>query len=157
MPTSAQPPKAKQTKALAGSAAASGGDREGKGRGSNLARPIVTESATPAALALAARMIEQCPDPDRVARDLGAEVTGMAAAMLAGAQTKGPVGSSDRQLIGRILGAKWAQPREAAATKAAVSAELLDALSARLNGAHHGPARPVSVTAAGAEARKLGF
>jgi hypothetical protein len=81
-------------------------------------------------------MVEQCSDPECVARELGVSLTAAAEALLAGATLKGPMGVSSVSLIGRILGARWAQPVSPARSREddrqAFAARVSAALTARL-------------------------
>lgn len=125
--------------------------------GANLAGGEVPSQA---ALALAARMIQQTPDPEAVARDLGMDLAQAAETLIRGSKVLGPIGGQSLALIGRILRADWAGPRTAAGGTAERNAAILGALEARLNVALDGDRPQVRhdpVTAGGEKARKLPF
>jgi hypothetical protein len=93
------------------------------------------------ARALAALMLEQVADPDRIARDLGGSITQAAASLLASATAKGPAAIPSLAILGRIIGATWAEKRTEAGTKAAGNAALIAALQSALSQ----PREPVKV------------
>jgi hypothetical protein len=85
------------------------------------------------ARALAAMMIEQVSDPDRIARELGGSITQAAASLLASATAKGPAAIPSLAILGRIIGATWAEKRTEAGNKAAGNAALVAALQGALS------------------------
>ena len=102
------------------------------------------------ARALAAMMIEQTADQDRVARELGKSITLAAASLLASATAKGPAAIPSLAILGRIIGATWAEKRTEAGNKAAGNAALV----AALQGALSQPRDPVRVVASMPGGRK---
>jgi hypothetical protein len=85
------------------------------------------------ARALAALMLEQVADPDRIARELGGSITQAAASLLASATAKGPAAIPSLAILGRIIGATWAEKRTEAGNKAAGNAALVAALQSALS------------------------
>ena len=102
------------------------------------------------ARALAALMLEQVADPDRIARELGPSITQAAASLLASATAKGPAAIPSLAILGRIIGATWAEKRTEAGNKAAGNAALV----AALQGALSQPREPVKVVASTPRGRK---
>lgn len=85
------------------------------------------------ARALAALMLEQVADPERIARELGGSITQAAASLLASATAKGPAAIPSLAILGRIIGATWAEKRTEAGNKAAGNAALVSALQSALS------------------------
>ncbi len=102
------------------------------------------------ARALAAMMIEQTADQDRVARELGGSIMQAAASLLASATAKGPAAIPSLAILGRIIGATWAEKRTEAGNKAAGNAALVSALQSALSQ----PRDPVRVVASMPGGRK---
>lgn len=126
-----------------------------KGGGAN---PKTAGVPSQAALTLAAMMIEQVADPDRVAEHLGEALAGAAEALIQGASVKGPIGGQSLAMIGRILKADWSGTTTAARSNAERKSELLNRIEQRLAGVHAGQSAPpgrVTVTAVKAKAEKL--
>jgi hypothetical protein len=90
---------------------------------------------------LAALMLEQVADPNRIARELGGSITQAAASLLASATAKGPAAIPSLAILGRIIGASWAEKRTEAGNKAAGNAALVSALQSALSQ----PREPVKV------------
>jgi hypothetical protein len=105
--------------------------------GRNPVKGVVDDEAR----ALAAMMIEQVADPDRIARELGGSITQAAASLLASATAKGPSAIPSLAILGRIIGAQWAEKRTEAGSKAAGNAALVAALQSALSQ----PREPVKV------------
>lgn len=114
--------------------------------GKNPAKVVVDDQAR----ALAALMLEQVADPERIARELGPSITQAAASLLASATAKGPAAIPSLAILGRIIGATWAEKRTEAGNKAAGNAALV----AALQGALSQPREPVKVVASMPGGRK---
>lgn len=115
--------------------------------GKNPAKSVVVDDQ---ARALAALMLEQVADPDRIARELSPSITQAAASLLASATAKGPAAIPSLAILGRIIGATWAEKRTEAGNKAAGNAALV----AALQGALSQPREPVKVVASAPGGRK---
>jgi hypothetical protein len=100
------------------------------------------------ARALAAMMIEQTGDPERVAAELGNTISQAAASLIASAASKGPAAIPSLALLGRIIGATWAAKPTDAGNKAANAQALVAALQGALSRGPNG----VRVTPAGSSA-----
>lgn len=116
--------------------------------GKNGVKGVVDDEAR----ALAALMLEQVADPDRIARQLGASITQAAASLLASATAKGPAAIPSLAILGRIIGASWAEKRTEAGNKAAGNAALVSALQTALSQ----PREAVRVVASTPSGRKSG-
>ena len=112
----------------------------------NAGKVVVDDQAR----ALAALMLEQVADPERIARELGPSITQAAASLLASATAKGPAAIPSLAILGRIIGATWAEKRTEAGNKAAGNAALV----AALQGALSQPRDPVRVVASMPGGRK---
>ena len=87
---------------------------------------------------------------ERIARELGGSITQAAASLLASATAKGPAAIPSLAILGRIIGATWAEKRTEAGNKAAGNAALV----AALQGALSQPRDPVRVVASAPGGRK---